>query len=140
MEQNYSNSKPKPNKLKQAGIGLLGLVAGAYITGTAIETKRLSQELEPMRERLEEIAQTQTPNIQSEFNETNGRWNVTFDYGGKVDSINEAVQQFAKDNGAYSKKWGIIGETKTPSKPIPLALNPKYWGDTINTQALKQYK
>ncbi len=138
MEQNYSN--PKSNKLKQAGLGILGLIAGAYITGTALESNRLSQELKPLEMKLETIAKTHEPIKKTTFDEVAMRERTTFDYGGQIDSINKVVQQFAENNNAYARNWGILGDTKTPRSPAPLALNPKYWGQKINTQTLKNYK
>ena len=137
---NYLNEKDVSTKesgrFKKGLYTTLAVLGGLYALNVGIHSNKLSQELNPLREKLEQIAQEVEPTRVTTFNESLMKEVTSYDYGGKVDAINEMVNQFAKDNNAYALNWGIVGEGKRPKSPAPLALSPKSWKKEVDRSAI----
>jgi hypothetical protein len=123
-------------KFKKGLYATLALLGGIYAINVGIQSQKLSKELDPLRDKLEYIASEVEPEVVTTFNESLMKEVNSYDYGGRVDAINEIINQFAKDNNAYALNWGIVGESKKAKTPMPLALSPKSWRKDIDNSAI----
>ncbi|MFP4568173.1 MAG: hypothetical protein ACLFN8_04470 [Candidatus Woesearchaeota archaeon] len=118
-------------------LGAIGILMGAYTTGTHLESKRLSRELEPLRVELSEIAKT-APEITRTMDVGAGRERIFYQRDG-VDELNEFVAQFAKDNGAKYRSWAVDKTGENTSSRGPIAWNPRKWGSDVDASAIDAY-
>lgn len=110
--------------------GLIAL-ASIYSAGVAKKTNELHNALGPLEAKFEKIVDSKNER------------DFTFDYGGQLEKLAEAKNEFAKDNGAFARPWESYitpaDNRNVASTPAPLALNPKYWFKDIDTSSLKPY-
>lgn len=124
---------PKNNYINST---IAGAILGLYAIGVTLDSNNLSRELDAQRSQLEMIAQNETPTKVLKFNEQTMSEQTAYDYGGKVDEIVDVVKQFAKENNAVYRGWGIVGEGKSVKTPAPVRLNPLNWNKEVDFTAL----
>lgn len=116
---------------------IIGSSAGYYGSKVNENTKELSDAIEPLRVKFENVVQTTAPKVNLKYD---GAVRV-FDYGGKLEKIAAAKNEFAKDNGAYARRWDVGNDVKPrASTSAPIAWNPKYWNKKIDDSAIRNYR
>jgi hypothetical protein len=135
MNKTYNtNQKPNHTGRNIAG-GLLILGAAIYGKGVYNNSQELSDKLAPVRADFEKIVKTEKPVVKYDGEVT------TFEYGGKLDKPVAAKNQFAKDNGAFARRWDVGHDVRPyANTPSPIAYNPFKWHNKINDIAIKNYQ
>ena len=124
------------NAIKKTLIGA-GIVLGTlYATRVCQESKELSDAVEPIRADFEGIVANYPYTVELKHDGDVREFN----YNGKLKAPTVAKNKFAKDNGAFARRWDL-GNAVTPhsNTPCAIAYNPFRWNEPINTTAVKNY-
>jgi hypothetical protein len=131
------NKHKREQPIDLLALGVSTLIS-AYVVGTVVCTKELSDKIEPLRIEFEKKAN---------FNHVDSTFNY-IKYIQKLQEIAKVKDQYARDNGAFSKDWAIeatnvnkkfkLYEIKTKT-PTPWALNPFKWSYHADNSAINNY-
>ncbi len=105
------------------------LISGAivvYFAGLTINTYKLAREVDPVKEEFHELV-INSPDGGNKFD--------SLEYRLKVDDINDRLNKFSLDNGAYASEWKM-SDAGYPINKAPLAIDPWSWFTPIDKSSL----